>query len=190
MTRLAAIAFLIAVLAGPARSSGADDELTIFKAKHLISTAAGMPAKELKELAESPNLPPDFKPSNGFSLTWAILSYNPKDAPKNPTSFRFLDELPSPAQLAGAISGPKDREGNFRPIATIIHPEYITDCTAKVDGTTATGTVTFKAEKAYEGKIEYTARKKDGTWRIEEFRLPDLKMTLVLGADGKWIQKK
>ncbi|MFO0824575.1 MAG: hypothetical protein U0792_15895 [Gemmataceae bacterium] len=43
MTRLAAVAFLIAFLAGPTRSSAAEDDLTIFKAKHLISAAAGCP---------------------------------------------------------------------------------------------------------------------------------------------------
>lgn len=182
--------FAVAVLlALTASASAADDDFNVAKAKQLIPEAAGMSAKELKELAESPNPSVDFKPANGVSLTWAILSYNPAGGPKNPTSFRFLQEAPNPARIAGAFSGPKDKAGNFRPVATAIHPEYITDCTAKVDGDTATGTVSFKAEKTYEGKVEYTARKKDGTWRIEEFRLPDLKITLVLGADGKWAKK-
>jgi hypothetical protein len=34
-----------------------------------------------------------------------------------------------------------------------------------------------------------TSRKKGGAWRIEEFRLPDPKVTLALGADGKWVKK-
>ena len=47
----------------------------------------------------------------------------------------------------------------------------------------------LEAEKVYEGKVEYTARKKDGKWRIEEVRLPDVKVTTTLGADGKWVKK-
>jgi hypothetical protein len=149
-----------------------------------------MSAKELQDLVQSANPSADFKPKNGYSLTWAILSYAPgSDTPKNPTSFKFADEFPNPAKLAAAISGPKNMLGKYRSTATVIQPEYITDCTCKVDGNTATGTVTFKAPKVYEGKAEYTARKKDGTWRIEEFQLPDLKITISLGADGKWVKQ-
>ena len=120
------------------------------------------------------------------------MTYAPgKGEPTPTTSFKFLtDPKPiDPAKLAGAIMGPKDKDGKFRKTATVIQPEYITDCTCKVDGATATGTVTFKADKVYEGKVEYTARKKDGKWRIEEFRLPDGEFATTLSADGKWVKK-
>jgi hypothetical protein len=167
----------------------AADDFTAEKAKALIPEAAGMPAEEFQKLAENPVID-NFKSARGDSLTWWMLTYQPgPDTPKNPTSFKFLGESVNPAALANAISGPKDKNGKVRAVSTLIHPEYITDCTCKVDGDTATGTVSFKAEKAYEGKVEYTARKKDGKWRIEEFRLPEFKTTLALGADGKWVKK-
>ncbi len=148
-----------------------------------------MPAEELRTVAQAQD-PTKFQPKNGDSLTWMVLNFAPgADTPKNPTSFKFLEEPVNPVKLAGAISGPKNILGKYRSISTVIQPEYITDCTCKVDGDTATGTVTFKAEKLYEGKVDYTAKKKGDTWRIEEFQLPDLKITIALGADGKWAKK-
>jgi hypothetical protein len=179
-------ALAIVCLALPAAPLlAADDAFTAAKARQLIPEAAGMPAKELKGLAESPTVG-NFRPSRGDSLTWFVLNYAPDPKGKLPTSFRFIGEAIDPARIAGALAGPK---GKDRKYASLIHPEYITDCTCEADGDTATGTVSFKAEKAYEGKVEYTARKKNGAWRIEEFRLPDLKVTLALGADGKWVKK-
>jgi hypothetical protein len=169
--------------------TAAAETFTAENAKALIPEAAGMSADELRKLGSGGD-PSKFEPPNGDSLTWLALKFAPgPDAPKDPTSLRFLGDTPNPAVIGGAITGPKDKDGKPRKTATLIQPEYITDCTCKVDGDTATGTVTFKADKAYEGKVEYTARKKDGKWRIEEFRLPDLKITTTLGADGKWVKK-
>jgi hypothetical protein len=188
------LVILFGVLAGPALRAA--DDFTAEKAKALIPDASGVSSAELQKIAAAGSDPTKYRPSNGDSLTWLVLNYAPgPGAPKNPTSFRFLEDtanpanVAGPARLAGAIMGPKDKDGKFRKFGTVIQPEYITDCTCKVDGDTATGTVTFKAEKVYEGKADYTARKKDGKWRIEEFRLPDLKITVALGADGKWAKK-
>jgi hypothetical protein len=170
----------------------ADEAFTAEKAKALIPEAAGMPAEEFQKLATLGSVDDvkKFKSAKGYSLTWGIMNYAPDpNTPQNPTSFQFFGDSINPADIARAISGPKGNDGKFRKTATIIQPEYITDCTCKMAGDTATGTVSFKAEKAYEGKIEYTARKKDGVWRIEEFRLPDVKLTVALGADGKWVKK-
>lgn len=173
----------------PAPSAGADD-FTVAKAKELIPEASGSPHDDFANLAFP--APKGVRASNGDSLTWILWTWapEPKDIPKDP-SFRLpLSEPINPATIAAAVAGPKDKDGKYqRKYATFIHPEYITDCTCKVDGDTATGTVTFRAEKLYEGKVDYTARKKDGSWRIEEFRLPDLKIHTVLGADGKWVKK-
>jgi len=189
MFRISAIAIAVVGSAAFFFLNAADGDLTVAKAKRLISDAAGMPAEELRTLAQAQDQA-KFQPKNGDTLTWVVLNYAPgADTPKNPTSFKFLEETINPAKLASAISGPKDMLGKFRSTATVIQPEYITDCTCKIDGDTATGTVSFKAEKLYEGKIDYTAKKKGGTWRIEEFQLPDLKLTIALGADGKWSKK-
>lgn len=170
----------------------AADDFTAEKAKSLIPEAAGIPADVFEKLGSDPNPTPDkLAAPRGQTLTWWTMSYAPnKDTPKKPTSFRFLSDTLNPAALARAISGPKDKDGKHRKYASLIHPEYITDCTVKVTGDTATGTVSFKVEKLYEGEVEYKARKnKDGVWRVEEFRLPDYKVTLALGADGKWVKK-
>ena len=165
-----------------------DDGLTPEQAKNLIPEAASLPAVDALQFAQVDLS--KFKPSVGDALTWVVLSHMPgPDTPKNPTSFRFVGETLAPTAIAKAIEGPKDKDGKTRKWVSLIHPEYITECTCKVDGATATGTVTFKAEKVYEGKVEYTARKKDGKWRVEEFRLPEFKITTVLGPDGKWVKK-
>jgi hypothetical protein len=169
----------------------AADDFTAETAKALIPEAAGAPSADFQKIGEAAGDAPNHRPSNGDSLTWWLLTYAPgPDAPA-PTSVKFLVDgnAVNPAAVARAIMGPKDKDGKYRKYASLIHPEYITDCTCKVDGATATGTVTFKADKAYEGKVEYTARKKDGKWRIEEFRVPDAKFTTTLGADGKWVKK-
>lgn len=189
MFRISALSLVVVASATLFFVSAADGDLTAARAKRLIPDAAGMPAEELRTVAQAQD-PAKFQPKNGDTLTWVVLSYAPgPDTPKNLTSFKFLEETINPAKLASAISGPKDMLGKFRSTATVIQPEYITDCTCKMDGDTATGTVTFKAEKLYEGKVDYTARKKDGNWRIEEFQLPDLKITIALGDDGKWVKK-
>ena len=172
-----------------AATARADDELTPAKARELIPTASGIPVEEFQERATATK-PSKQAPSNGESLTWLILDQvaSPTD-PKNPISFRFLGGTVQPAAFATALTGPRDKDGKYKGYATVIRAEHITDCTCKVNGETATGTVTFKADKVYEGKAEYTARKKDGKWQIEEFRLPDLKITTVLNDKGKWVKK-
>jgi hypothetical protein len=192
ISRLALIAALAAV--GCSKSAppagGGYDALTPEKARALIPDAAGVSAKTFETLATSQVPTPELLTEpNGQTLTWWVMAHEPREIPKNPTSFKFIGEQINPSHLADAISGPKDKEGKYRPVSTLIHPEYITDCTCKVEGESAMGTVSFKVEKLYEGKIDYTARKNDGKWRIEEFRLPDYKVTLALGADGKWVKK-
>jgi hypothetical protein len=156
-----------------------------------IAEAAGLPATVFDKLATgSPLTPDELAAPRGQTLTWWVMAHVPsKNDPKKPTSFKFLMAQINPATLGKAISGPKTKDGQNRSTATLIHPEYVTVCTCKVEGEAAIGTVSFKVDKLYEGKIDYTARKKDGAWRIEEFRLPDYKVTLALGADGKWVKK-
>ncbi|WP_439620666.1 hypothetical protein [Gemmata sp.] len=185
MSRVKVVGLVLVVTVCLGWTAADDGSFTVTRAKKLIPEAAGLPAEDLIGIMQGGN-PAGAAPKNGDSLTWVVLNLVPDPEAK---SFRYASEQPNPVKLAGAICGPKRLDGSYRPVSTAIHREYITDCTATVDGGTATGTVTFKAEGAYEGAAEYTARKKDGAWRIEEFRLPDLKVTLVLGADGKWAKK-
>lgn len=178
----------------------AADEFTAEKAKALIPDAAGMPADDVAKFSLGTEFTPEmFAASRGQTLVWWVLMHAPYDLRKNSTSFKFLDydTQVNPAMIAELMVYPKDKEGKHRKIATVIRFEDITNCTCKVDGNTASGVVSFKTEKQYgkstvklyEGNIEYTARKKGDEWRIEEFRLPDYKVTLALGADGKWVKK-
>jgi hypothetical protein len=186
--RRALLALALSACCAPALPAAEDGPLTPEKAKALIPEAAGLPAGVFEKVTDGD--PGKFRPPQGDTLTWLVFTYVPgPGAPENPTSFKYVGENPNPAAVARAIAGPKGKDGKARTYASVIHPEYITDCTCKADGDTATGTVTFKADKAYEGKVEYTARKKDGAWRVEEFRLPDLKITTTLGTDGKWVKK-
>jgi hypothetical protein len=186
-----AVVLLAAVGLVAVTARAQDGDLTPAKARALIPAAAGMPAAELAKVAADPVPGADrFRPSNGDSLTWLVLNHAPPaDAAKAPQSFRFLEEFPNPAKIAQAIAGPKDVFGKHRATATLIQPEYVTDCTVTADGDTATGTVAFTAPGVYEGRAEFTARRRDGAWRVEEFRLPDAKIATARGADGKWVKK-
>jgi hypothetical protein len=174
--------------APPEDEFGADapaDEFTAEQAKALIPEAAGIPGTALRDLfAGADHM--NFRPPNGYSLTWAVMTV--WDQPVFPTSF-FPGAQINLSRIAATMAGPKDKDGSPRPYESLIQPEYITDCTCKVDGDTATGTVSFKGGEDYEGTAGYTARKREGQWRIEEFRLPALKITTTLGADGKWVKK-
>jgi hypothetical protein len=178
----------------PADEFGADapaDEFTAEQAKALIPEAAGIPWNEFRKYSVGDSFPGNIRPPNGEPLTWVIFVLWVSPGPVNP-EFCFLPRETTqinPSKLASLLAGPTDEAGTSRPYESLIHLEYITDCTCEVDSNTATGTVSFKAEKVYEGKVGYTARKKDGKWRIEEFRLPDRKTTLTLGADDKWVKK-
>ena len=72
---------------------------------------------------------------------------------------------------------------------TFIHADRITDCSCKVDGDQATGTVTFKVPKLYQGKVDYMARRTDDKWQIVEFAMPGRDIHVVRGDDGKWKKK-
>lgn len=190
MRSLLILAIGFSVLSVPA--GRAADDFTAEKAKALIPDAAGMPAGAVAEFSMAAVATEELlTASRGQTLAWWVLVCAPDDLRKGSTSFKFLDYQIqiNPAKIADLMVGPKDKDGKRCKIATVIRGEDITDCTCKVDGDTATGVVSFKTERLYEGKIEYTARKKDGKWRIEEFRLPEYKVTLALGADGKWVKK-
>jgi len=72
---------------------------------------------------------------------------------------------------------------------TFIHADRITDCSCKVDGDQATGTVTFKVPKLYQGKVDYMARRTDDKWQIVEFTMPGRDIHVVRGDDGNWKKK-
>jgi len=70
--------------------------------------------------------------------------------------------------------------------ASIIHHDYITNFTCKINDDSATGTVAFEAPDIYKGQVNYVARKHNGKWRIEEFHLPNSGISTILQNDGTW----
>jgi len=86
--------------------------------------------------------------------------------------------------------GRKASGGDPGEYASIIRPEYITECTRTVKGKSITGKVSFRAKDAYEGTVEYTAGLGPDGWRIEEFRLPVSGDRTVLTVRGEWIAQR
>jgi hypothetical protein len=156
--------------------------LSIDEAKRLIPKAASMPNAGFQKLATSPQATPGTSDDQPLSLIF--MSLRPGEAAKrNPAAlddFQYL-EAPMPSRIAEAASKSKSKG-----YATLIQPEFITNCTCSAKDDTATGTVSFAAPGLYSGKVAFVARRASGTWRIEEFRLPNYGIKTVRGADGKW----
>ncbi|MEP3477794.1 MAG: protein kinase [Fuerstiella sp.] len=152
-------------------------------ARNLLPEAASMPFRDFEKMGRSP-VPPDPAQMASQSLTVFLLGLEltNKDAAKD---FRYVSGMPKPSDLAGAIT-----KTRWKGYASYIQPEYITACTAQINSeneSEANGWVEFKAPELYEGKIHFTANKMlDGKWKIVEFTLPNVSVTLVLSEDGQW----
>ena len=72
----------------------------------------------------------------------------------------------------------------------MIHADRITGCTCEVQGDTATGVVSYKVPKLYQGQIEYVAKRKGDTWEITEFIMPVRKIHVVRSKKGAWELKE
>jgi len=84
---------------------------------------------------------------------------------------------------------PRRKDGAKPDYASAIRPEYITKCTRVVKGDTITGTVSVRAEGAYEGAVDYVAGLGPKGWRIEELRLPRSGTRVVLTVRGEWVAR-
>lgn len=91
----------------------------------------------------------------------------------------------NPRVLADAME--KSKEKGY---ATLLQPEFITECKCSVANDKAEGTVTFRVKGLFGGKVDFTARQKDGAWSIEEFRLPGCELRTQRGANGRWKMSK
>ena len=159
-----------------------NNELTPADAKQLIPQAASIANKDFEILSKTPGP----KKIESETLSLVLFSLNPYEkAETNPAvsnDFKYLTEqFPKPSTIAEAMWRSKSNG-----YATMIQPDFITDCTCKTENGTATGTVSFTAEGLYTGAVDFTAVRTDGTWRIEEFRLPNYRVTLVRGESGMW----
>ncbi len=150
--------------------------------KALIPEASSLPIAQwhpYKEGASIPNI--EDMPNQALSLV--LLSM--KQSPKEKETFAFeTDEFG-----AGMLSAWMERS-KLKGYATLLQPEFITECTCSVQKDKAEGTLSFRDKGHYHGKVDYTARKTDSGWRIEEFRLSGFQIRVQLEANGRWKMSK
>lgn len=159
-----------------------NDKLTTADAKELIPEAASIANEDFETLSKTP----DPTKIETQTLSLVLFSLNPfEEAKKNPAvlnDFKYLTErFPKPSTIADAMWRSKSKG-----YASMIQPEFITDCKCNTENGKATGTVTFTADKLYAGTVEFTAHPNNGAWRVEEFRLPNYGVKVVRGEDGAW----
>ena len=111
------------------------------------------------------------------SLTFMLFVFLASDKEKKQADFQPLMEGEfGPVSIANEVGRVRRRDRRLIPYEpmTCIHLDRITDCTCKIDGDTATGTVSFKVPGLYEGKAQFYAERHDGDWFICKFSMPSL----------------
>lgn len=159
------------------------EALTNPLARQLICKAASMSNANFKKFAgPQSNLQADQFENK--SLTLILMTLNPQKAGAENaevlTDFQYLGGFDL-QKFTAAINQSKSQG-----YASIIQPALITHSACNAKEETATGFVTFHAKDLYSGRVYFLARPHDGSWRIEEFHLPNYDITLVLGKDGNW----
>lgn len=159
------------------------------KIRELLPEAASVPVETITKLRFGGlDRVSDIK---NFSLTMFLIAVSPpkllEDKAVREAKLRDLDlgNVSDPGRIVEALL-----KSEGKGYATSIQPEYITDLTCEVKGDVATGVVSYEAKGVYKGRAEYTARRSDKGWRIEEFRLPGYKLRLTRGEDGKWTKSE
>jgi hypothetical protein len=163
----------------------AKEGLTREHAKSLIAKAASIPNDEWTKLGTDPG-GPKAEHVTGTPLSWLLLTLNPNDLPSDAADvrkdFRILTPtFPKPTELS-RVMWTSIGEG----YASIIQPSYVTNVTVSSDDVVARGIIEFEAKGLYAGRVEFVARSASGEWQIEEFYLPNFRVTIQLEEDGVW----
>lgn len=87
------------------------------------------------------------------------------------------------ALLQSVRPGVKSKD---RKLATEIHENYITACSATTRGSGATGTVTWRVPRGGGGTANFTAEHDGTAWQITAFELPKCRWRTVRDASGRW----
>ena len=127
---------------------------------------------------------PDFKKLKSQPLSMVLMSIpeeSKQDSDGSKPDFVYLEKEPDPVDLIRAMWRSKSKG-----YATVIQPKFIKKCTVKTKKTGASGTVEFVADGLYTGKVNFTARHKDGSWEITEFLLPNSNMKIALNKNNEW----
>jgi RNA polymerase sigma factor (sigma-70 family) len=149
--------------------------------KKLIPRASSISIADWRTLSAQAAPDPATMKNQALSLVLMSLDFKKMKAEGAARTFRFLQESVKPDQLAKAIA-----RSEAKGYGTLLQPEFITEVTCRVKADTASGTVSFRNDKIYEGKIRYSARCEDGNWRVEEFRVPGYGLRVALQKDGTW----
>ena len=169
------------------RPKTTDDATVIRK---LIPAASAMARQDMDKLARSHTIP-KASDIEEKSLTLMFLTLPLTDDKEAKEQFRYLTKvIPPPADIAREFYRGDLRVGKVtlsKGPVTCIHADRITDCTCKVDGDVAKGTVSFEVPRLYKGKVEYVAKRKDDKWQIEEFIMSAYGIHVVRNARGMWV---
>jgi hypothetical protein len=175
---LGVFVILAAGVPGCAESS----EKACERIKALIPKAASVSSAEWASLSKAGSSLEIQEPKNQPLTLLLLVAPRSKDSQdaKLDEEIKFLAPE-RPAEFVDAIT--KSLSAGH---VTCIQPEYITDFTCSVEGTTARGAVSFSAPKVYSAKVDYVARKANGAWQIDEFHFPKRGLSTKLGKDGLW----
>jgi biopolymer transport protein ExbD len=147
------------------------DRLAIRK---LLPVAASASLEAFQAMASSGLATKSYE-ANGHNLTFLLVDLH-EDSRPDVLNLR-LNIKSAPGAAADALI----RGG----IASVIHDEYITDFECDVKGDEADGEVAFEAKSFWRGRVGFRAERRDGRWRVTEFRLlPCGRVTRLLPARG------
>jgi len=171
----------------PSEETKQSNEEAAAEIRAIIPVAASGPADLFKPLTDVVVVGTPSELAKRGSLTFGVLRLAPSDAIEEGAEEEF--DLPGQMQSIPAKLVEPMLKSQDKGYASAIQPEYLTDVTCTVDGSAATGIVSFKVEGSYKGKVHYRAKRIDGKWVVEEFTMPNHGLTVTRVADGEWSVK-
>lgn len=179
---LAASFLSMVALAAPLRAADAPEGEVEKAIRKAAPVASAIDYKDWTKLGTQATAPkPSDLENQPLALLFLCIPVFEKMTEAQTAELDFGPTTPRPSDLANAF-----KPGFFAIHVTPLQPSYIKGVSAKLEGETATGEISFAAEKVYSGKVSYTAKKTDGKWAIVEFRFPARGLKTTLGEDGKW----
>lgn len=166
-------------------SCAADDQgkLTPSLAKKLLPAAASVRSDDLDKLSRGE------KPAKeNLSPTYWILTYKPNGEPFPKDCEKDLDLFSGKPVNANRMLEAMN-VSKAKKFASVIQPEYITECTVASEDEQATGRVAFKCSE-YSGAINFMAIKRNEEWAIQEFEWPHIGVQFKRGEDGNWSSER
>ena len=115
--------------------------------------------------------PPSLDALPDAWLSLVLLALNPKPTAVEAETFTWdTDDLTKAVDVL---------KKNSTSRTSFLQPDFITAMDADIKLGKAVGTITFRAEGLYHGKIEFTAHLGSDRWRVDEFRLPGYQLRVT-----------